>query len=83
MTKKSVWDDVSTVGELKEILKDLPNDLPIECEVHGLGNTYCLKTVYRCGNAVGEPILCFGIKTDWELTERDKLALKKFLDENG
>lgn len=78
-----VGNNVRTVGELKEILKDLPNDLPIECEVHKLSNTYCLKTVYRCLNAIGEPILCFKIKTDWELTERDELALKKFFEENG
>lgn len=72
---------VRYVGELKKIINDLPDDLPIECEVHKLSNTYVIEDVYKCGNSVGESILCFTIKTDWELTERDEEAFKQWCEE--
>lgn len=65
------------VGSLKKLIKDFPDDLPIECEVHKLSNTYIINEAYRCINAVEEPILCFEIKTDWNLTERDEKALNE------
>ena len=65
------------IGSLKKLIKDLPDDLPIECEVHKLSNTYIINKAYRCINAVEEPILCFEIKTDWNLTERDEKALNE------
>lgn len=84
MTEKEFikdWDyfkNVRTVGNLREVIKDLPDDLTIECEVHKLSNTYVIETAYLCGNSVGEPILCLGIKTDWKLTERDEKAFDEW-----
>ena len=53
---------IRTVGELKNKIKDLPNELPIDCEVHKLSGDYYIDSVYRCGNDNGEPILIFYIK---------------------
>ena len=77
---------IRTVGELKSFIKDLDDDMSIECNVHKLSNTYILGDVYVCGNSVGEVILQLGIKTDWDLTERDEKAFKEWCkqqDENG
>ena len=67
---------IRTIGELKEKIKDLPNDLPIEVEVHKLSGTYVLDHIYRCGNSVEEPIVSFYVKYDWDLTERDEKAFE-------
>lgn len=69
---------IRNVGELKSFIKDLDDDLPIECNVHKLDNTYILENVYVCGNSVGEVILQLDIKTDWDLTERDEKAFKEW-----
>lgn len=69
------------VGSLKELIKDLPDDLPIECEVHKLDNTYIINDARQVYNSVDEPVLYLEIKTDWTLTERDEEAFKKWCDE--
>ena len=77
---------IRTVGELKSFIKDLDDDMSIECNVHKLSNTYILENVYVCDNSVGEVILQLDIKTDWDLTERDEKAFKEWCkqhDENG
>lgn len=56
---------VKTIGELKEQIKDLPNELPIECEVHKSSGLYKLDHIYRCGNEDGEPIVSFYVKYEW------------------
>ena len=75
-------DKIRSVGELKKIISELPDDMMIECEVHKLDNTYIIEKAYTCGNMIGELILCFSIKSDWELTERDRIAFKKWCEEN-
>ncbi len=72
------YENILTIGNLKEVIKDLDDDLPIECSVHKLDNTYIIKEAYRCINSVSEPILNLEIKTDWELTERDEKAFEKW-----
>ena len=72
---------IQTIGELKEQIKDLPNDLPIEVEIHKLGGTYVLEKIYRCCNGVEEPIVSFYVKYDWDLTERDEKAFEKWCKE--
>lgn len=77
---------IRTVGELKLFIKDLDDDMGIECSVHKLSNTYILKDVYVCSNSIGEVILQLDIKTDWDLTERDEKAFKEWCkqqNENG
>lgn len=69
---------VRSVGELKSLIKDLDDDLAIECNVHKLTNTYIIEDAYVCANSIGEVILNFDIKTDWNLTERDEKAFKEW-----
>lgn len=73
-------DYIHTVGELKEKIKELPDDLAIEVEVHKADGTYVLDHVYRCCNEVGEPILSLYVKYDWVLTERDEKAFKEWCE---
>lgn len=61
MTEKRV----KNIGELKEIIKDLPNELPIEVEVHKMSGEYKIDHIYRCGNDNGEPIVSFYVKYVW------------------
>lgn len=72
------YENILTIGNLKEVIKNLDDDLPIECSVHKLDNTYIIKEASLCGNMVGEPILELEIKTDWDLTERDEKAFKEW-----
>lgn len=75
-------EQVLTVGQLKEIIKDLPNDLPIECELHKGTHTYMVENAYRCSNEVGEPILSLYINVNWEWTSRDKKAFEEWCKEH-
>lgn len=75
-------EQVLTVGQLKEVIKDLPNDLPIECEIHKLDYTYMIERAYCCSNEVGEPILSLYIKVNWEWTDRDEKAFKEWCKEH-
>ena len=80
------YENIRTIGNLKEVINNLDDDLPIECSVHKLDNTYIIKDAYLCVNWVEEPILELEIKTDWDLTERDEKAFKEWCkqqDENG
>lgn len=74
------YENILTIGNLKEVIKNLDDDLPIECSVHKLDNTYIIKSASLCGNMVEEPILELEIKTDWELTERDKKAFNEWME---
>ena len=74
---------IQTIGDLKEKIKDLPNDLPIEVEIHKLDGTYVLDHIYRCANEVDEPIASFYVKYDWYLTDRDEKAFKKWCENEG
>ena len=69
---------IRTVGELKSFIKNLDDDMGIECNVHKLSNTYILENVYVCVNSIEEVILQLDIKTDWDLTERDEEAFKEW-----
>lgn len=77
------YENIRTVGNLKEVIKDLNDDLPIECSVHKLDNTYIIKEAYLCVNMVEEPILELEIKTDWDLTERDEEAFENWCKLQG
>lgn len=72
------YENIRTIGNLKEVIKNLDDDLPIECSVHKLDNTYIIKEAYCCVNMAEEPILNLEIKTDWDLTERDEIAFKNW-----
>ena len=69
---------IHNIGELKEKIKDLPDDLPIEVEVHNGSGTYVLEHIYRCVNGVEEPIVSFYVKYDWVLTDRDEKAFEEW-----
>lgn len=75
--------EIRNVGEMKELIKDLSDDLPIECSIHKLTGTYFIKSAYRCDNSVHEPILNFDIKIDSNLTERDEIAFKEWCMDEG
>ena len=77
------YENIRTVGNLKEVIKDLNDDLPIECSVHKLDNTYIIKEAYLCVNMVEEPILELEIKTDWDLTERDEEVFENWCKLQG
>lgn len=72
------YENILTIGNLKEVIKNLDDDLPIECSVHKLDNTYIIEEAYLCVNMAEEPILQLDIKTDWDLTERDEKAFKEW-----
>lgn len=72
------YENILTIDNLKEVIKNLDDDLPIECSVHKLDNTYIIKEAYLCVNMVEEPILELEIKTDWDLTERDEKAFEEW-----
>ncbi len=74
---------ICTVKDLRETIKDLPDELPIECEVHKLMNTYIIEDAYKCGNEVGEPILNLIIKSSYKLTKRDEEAFQEWCREHG
>ena len=75
------YENILTIGNLKEVIKNLDDDLAIECSIHKLDNTYIIKEAYRCVNMVEESILQLEIKTDWDLTERDEKAFKEWCKE--
>ena len=77
------YENIQTIGNLKEVIKNLDDDLPIECSVHKLDNTYIIKEAYLCVNMIEEPILELEIKTDWDLTERDEKAFENRCELQG